>query len=669
MWSDNETDIDLLHFKYLAATATGIVKTPRLLPTTIGVFGDWGSGKSSLLKMIQADFSEDKTVMCLSFNGWLFEGYEDAKTALMGTILDAIQDQATASQPLPEKALTLLDKLRKRIHWFQLASLTGRFVLPSLLSHHHPTWTGAGTAVATGVYQALQEKKKDERLTVEDVEKLLNSAPEGAENIRRNIRDFHKDFAELLKETKISTLVVFIDDLDRCLPDTIIETLEAIKLFLFVPGSVFILGADERLIQYAVRQRFPELPGTEAEVGRDYLEKLIQIPLRIPPLSGPEVHSYINLLFAQLRLSEPDYKRVCAYVAGTPSGNVADLSFDIEVARELCIEDASLADLASDLDFAAQVAPILIPGLLGNPRRTKRFLNTLLLRLTLGTARGLTLQRQILAKLMLLEYIKPEFFKQLAAIQADQGGRPEELRELETNFRARPPETEAPAKAASAKGGSKEKKGEQEPASSEIDGPGTAFGHKEAREFAAEIQPWLADPWMCSWLASDPRLADTDLRPYFYIAHDRIGVLDGTQLRLTPAATEALNKLLSNQPVTQTLGLNAVASLNTSDATAVFQALAQRIRQAEALDNRSPHAVLFKLMGHRPELLPQLIALYGSLPEPKITLATPAQLYEIANGTPSAQAARSLLDRWVRSTAPGLSTAAKQALNREWKVM
>ena len=78
MWSDNETDVDLLQFKYLASSVTRIIKTPQLLPTTVGVFGDWGSGKSSLLKMVQKELTSDPTLLCLSFNGWLFEGFEDA---------------------------------------------------------------------------------------------------------------------------------------------------------------------------------------------------------------------------------------------------------------------------------------------------------------------------------------------------------------------------------------------------------------------------------------------------------------------------------------------------------------------------------------------------------------------------------------------------------------
>ena len=93
MWTDNEAEIDLLQFDYLASAIVGLIATPHLLPTTIGVFGDWGSGKSSLLKMVQAELVEDASVLCLTFNGWLFEGYEDAKSALMGTVLDEIEER------------------------------------------------------------------------------------------------------------------------------------------------------------------------------------------------------------------------------------------------------------------------------------------------------------------------------------------------------------------------------------------------------------------------------------------------------------------------------------------------------------------------------------------------------------------------------------------------
>src|SRR3546814_18172371 len=75
---------------------------------------------------------------------------------------------------------------------------------------------------------------------------------------------FRKEFAELLKDAEIDRLIVLVDDLDRCLPDTAIETLEAIRLFLFVPRAALVIAADEGMIGYAVRQHFPALP----EIGR-----------------------------------------------------------------------------------------------------------------------------------------------------------------------------------------------------------------------------------------------------------------------------------------------------------------------------------------------------------------------------------------------------------------
>lgn len=340
MWSDNEADVDLLRFRYLSTTITRLIRTEHLLPTTIGVFSDWGGGKSTLLKMVQAEFDEDPDILCLTFNGWLFEGYEDAKSALMGTILEAIQDRAEQGRSLTSKGRDLLFKLLARVNWLQLASLAGRYVLPTIAGLPHLSLANAAQDIAQGL-RGLPGTVAEKGLDPEEAKKLLNEAPGGAEDVRRNIRDFRADFAALLEEAGITTLVVFIDDLDRCLPDTIIETLEAIKLFLFVKGTAFVLGADERLVRYAVRRRFPELPGPETEVGRDYLEKLVQIPIKIPPLSGADIWSYMNLLFAQLTLDEPTYGRICEAVATAQAVGVSEPAFTLEVARRL-LNDAPI---------------------------------------------------------------------------------------------------------------------------------------------------------------------------------------------------------------------------------------------------------------------------------------------------------------------------------------
>jgi len=653
MWSDNESDVDLLQYKYLASAAQRIVVSSTLSPTTIGFFGDWGSGKSTLIRMLRAELEKDKSILCLTFNGWLFEGYDDAKTALMGSILDEIQERIQDDKSLATKAMELLKKLMRRVDWLHLAGLAGKYALPAIVGYPQ-----VSAALAGGdALKFVAEKTKD--VDLDEAKKLLKEAPEGQENIRRNIRDFRKDFEELLTESKISRLVVFVDDLDRCLPDTIIETLEAIKLFLFVKGTAFVLAADERLVQYAVRQRFPELPGTETEVGRDYLEKLIQIPLRIPPLSGPEIESYINILFAQLRLEPAQFTQACAAIAAFRPTAEKELSFDLDACRAIVPDGQLPEQLQSDFDLTAQIAPVLTPGLGGSPRRTKRFLNTLLLRMQLSEDRGLTLQRRVLAKLMLLEYLKPEFFVQLAQLQSSQGGKPTELAAVEALLRR---ESAASAEAESRVISVAEK----EPASSSRAKAKDVKPGPSDDDAPAVVQPWLADGWMRNWLSSEPILAAIDLRPYFYIAHDstRTGALEGTATRLSPAAADVLNKLLAPGDVTKTMGLQRSANLNSVDATAVFQNLAARLRQAEALDASSPQAILFKFVQYRPELVPQLITLYGSLREAKVPVSVPTLFHPVVKGTTSEAAGVALLEQWAKSTHGPLANAAKAVIKR-----
>lgn len=286
MWSDNESKSDLLGFQHLVGAVTSIVRTESLLPATIGVYGDWGSGKSSLLQIAKADLENDKDVLVLNFNGWLFEGYNDAKTALMGAILDEI----VAHRTLTAQGKDIFLKLVKNLNIIQLAGVAGRLTA---------AYTVGGTP-AVGIMLGAEALKwgedlleKGAKVSPGEVATFLQKE-DPSQSLRRSVRDFREDFARLIEATSIRTLVVTIDDLDRCSPDTLIETLEAIKLFLFVPRTAFLIGADERLVRYAVRRRFPELPGERAEVGRDYLEKLIQFPVRIPSMGRSEIETYVN---------------------------------------------------------------------------------------------------------------------------------------------------------------------------------------------------------------------------------------------------------------------------------------------------------------------------------------------------------------------------------------
>src|SRR5205823_2255695 len=141
---------------------------------------------------------------------------------------------------------------------------------------------------------------------VDGVQRLLK--PAESKNVPEEIEGFRKAFDALLKDAGIKQLVVLIDDLDRCLPDTAIETLEAVRLFVFTARTAFVVAADEAMIEYAVRKHFPDLPDTTGPqtYARNYLEKLIQVPFRIPALGEAETRIYVSLLLVGESVGEND---------------------------------------------------------------------------------------------------------------------------------------------------------------------------------------------------------------------------------------------------------------------------------------------------------------------------------------------------------------------------
>ena len=107
MWADNETSEDLLGFKVHADLLINVINDESVLPITIGVFGDWGSGKSSILQIVKEEFDkeDDKDSLCIYFNGWTFEGYDDAKAALLNSILKELEDNKRYDKRKSKEAL------------------------------------------------------------------------------------------------------------------------------------------------------------------------------------------------------------------------------------------------------------------------------------------------------------------------------------------------------------------------------------------------------------------------------------------------------------------------------------------------------------------------------------------------------------------------------------
>jgi predicted KAP-like P-loop ATPase len=260
MWNDIETTDDLLNFETIADTVAQMIKDRNDQPVSIGVSGSWGVGKSSLVKMTGnsiGKIDKEGQYLFIDFNAWLYQGYDDARMALLQIVADTIYEKAKNEETLISKALEFIKRIK--------VLKTIKFLAPVALGAITSGTIGGTLGTFIGSVNKLFAAKKIptevewNKLTTlydtnaHELNELLKSSEE--KSIPKEISEIRRLFQELLQKLK-TTLVVLVDDLDRCLPDTAISTLEAMRLLLFTPGTVFIIAADEQMIRNAVRSHF-----------------------------------------------------------------------------------------------------------------------------------------------------------------------------------------------------------------------------------------------------------------------------------------------------------------------------------------------------------------------------------------------------------------------------
>ena len=126
---------------------------------------------------------------------------------------------------------------------------------------------------------------------------------------------FRTEFEDLMKASVgIKKVIVLVDDLDRCSPDSVVAILEAIKVFLSVSKMAFVLAAEEALIRFAIERSTNS--GARNTYSDRYLEKIVQLPVRLPTLSREDAETFIALLLAHRRGEDPTRtKALIAHVA------------------------------------------------------------------------------------------------------------------------------------------------------------------------------------------------------------------------------------------------------------------------------------------------------------------------------------------------------------------
>jgi predicted KAP-like P-loop ATPase len=555
MWADVETSEDLLNYGELAEVIANLLGDPRMLPLSIGISGGWGTGKSSMLKLIEAKLqaatpeidgateagaasASGRRFIVVHYDAWMYQGFDDARAALMETIAGCLVTAANNKpKSVGEKALSLfrrVDKLRA----------LGAVADGALMLAGVPT-LGAVSKGLGAISRIVQgEAEAEDAAEIKDAmkagRKRLDGVlrPEDKMTPPQEIQAFRSEFASVLADLN-AVLVVFIDNLDRCLPAQVIHTLEALRLFLFMGNSAFCIAADEDMVRHSVRKHFD---GMESEHVRDYLDKLIQVPIRVPRLGIPEITSYLMQLFAEIHPDVPADKldvlrdgiRLMLQQAWNGEPPTA-----ASAAR--LVSDPPPQDLLAAFELAERMAPLLANAgaVNGNPRIIKRLLNTVRIRAKLAAVRKMEADETIITKLALFERCMGDraAASLYSEVLASPGGTSDRIRVMQeadkADFKAACPE---------------------------------------------EWQGAEQERFLSEWVSLEPRLSGMDLRGVSALSRDTIAMV-GRRRGLSAEAAQAVSVLSMVKRLPSPNANTTAAGIPPTERAEVFSLLTTAMRR------------------------------------------------------------------------------------------
>jgi formylglycine-generating enzyme required for sulfatase activity/Cdc6-like AAA superfamily ATPase len=295
-------------------------------PLTVGVFGEWGTGKTTLLRTIQDRLDETKRLTqkdaALSFlNSDEYERYRHCRTVwfnawkyghekeILVALVEAILRQMRDDGFIHEMYALMADPKRPHLRVAE-AALS---VLSQLLSTGQIEVDLSKFQVESQFRENLPFLDEFQRVFDQLLLWYLRRKIDGKPNLAEATLE------ERLKLDQEGVLAIFIDDLDRCLPDRTVQVLEAIKLMVGRAGTVFVLGASERVVQEAIRLHYKEQEKASGSDHQQYLEKLIQVRFELPPIRPTDVEQFVAGLHQGRGLDETLRENLPLIAVGVPT--------------------------------------------------------------------------------------------------------------------------------------------------------------------------------------------------------------------------------------------------------------------------------------------------------------------------------------------------------------
>ena len=312
-------------------------KYKSIEPLSVGLFGEWGSGKTHLLKLIESSINTiqlddnasketkktfPQTTIPIFFNAWRFEKEEHMIVPLFQTLLSSMEEYE--HRTLGDEAKKILSHTLIKLKVLGKALSKG-LKIPDKLGEIPTKIKNLDATVITDVLNVESISKEYEKKVKEELvdDELFKELTE-----QSRLESVYYKIPEWIEKITIAdniNFVFLIDDLDRCLPENTLKMLESIKLFLDVPSCAFVLAIDDDVVERGVayhyrdylqqnnniiinldkkeeekqEQKVTELPIT----GHEYLEKMIQLPFWIPVIDGTDVYDFLQKNYGQ-KISE-----------------------------------------------------------------------------------------------------------------------------------------------------------------------------------------------------------------------------------------------------------------------------------------------------------------------------------------------------------------------------
>jgi formylglycine-generating enzyme required for sulfatase activity len=269
-------------------------------PLTIGLYGSWGSGKTSLMRLIEGELKGIETIW---INVWQLSEQEEVWQAFLQALFNRVNRKFSLWQRIQWGKLVR----ELAINSYRILVVIIPVIFGGLINDPDAGWEGVITyltninssapiAILTSSALALWLLVKP---AIEAARQVVNIDLKSTlkygsyEEQITELMELQDDFAGMVTDLvgKKGRLVVFIDDLDRCTPDKIPDLLEAIKLFTTTPKCVYVLGLDHDIVRDGIQKKYQFDDKPEAE---EYLEKIVQVPFHLPPLDEGKIEDFIR---------------------------------------------------------------------------------------------------------------------------------------------------------------------------------------------------------------------------------------------------------------------------------------------------------------------------------------------------------------------------------------